>query len=144
MFHESEMCKIQLRKIIEALTEKILIDIMKIKNPNETLYELIKVFFSILSKTNNNLSWMFLQSHFSNFNNIKNDLEALLERDISKDLIDLCMPFNINYFEIKCAIIKINKYLILILDLIKLSVDFNVKKNIVKSLFQSNINVNMS
>ena len=114
---------------------------MKIKNPNETLYELMKMFFTILNKTSNNLSWIFLQSHFSNFHNIKKDLEALLEKDIGKEIIDLCMPFNLNYNEIKISLTKINKYLITILDLIKLTVDFNVKKNIVKSLYQSNINV---
>jgi hypothetical protein len=69
-------------------------------------------------------------------------LEDLLTKDISKELIDECMPFNIKYLEIRASLIKINKHLILILDLIKNVVDYNIKKNIVKSLYLSNMNKN--
>jgi hypothetical protein len=141
LFHESEMCQTQLKHSIDAVKEKILLDILKIKNPNETLYEMMKVFFSMLNRTSNNLNWIFLQAHLSNFNNLKKDLENLLKTDMKKDTIDACMPFNIKYNEIKMSLIKINKNLVTILDMIKCAVDSNVKKSLINNLYQSNINV---
>ncbi len=135
------MLKLQLRRIIDVLNEKILLDIMRIKNPNELLYELIKVFFLILNRSNNNLSWIFMQAHLSNFNIIKKDLEDLIEREISSEIKELGMPFYKKYHEFKISLIRINKHLIIILDLVKCIIDYNLKKNLVKDLFQNNINV---
>jgi hypothetical protein len=139
--HEFQVCKQQFKHCVEAIKDKILIDIMKIKNPNETLYKLMKVFFSLLNGSSNNLSWIFLQAHLSNFNNIKNDLENLLNLDIKKETIDECMNFNIHYNEIKSSLLKINKNLIIILDLIKCAVDCSVKKGLVTSLVNTNSSV---
>jgi hypothetical protein len=133
--------QLQLKHTIEGLKEKNLLDILKIKNPNETLYDLMKNFFSLLNRNNNNLTWIFLQAHLSNFNNLKKDLENLLTKEVKKEIIDQCMPFNINYVEIKMSLLKINKNLVIILDVVKFAVDFNVKKGILKNLYQSNINV---
>lgn len=146
LFHESEICKNSLRLTIDSITDKILIDIFKIKNPNETIYELMKIFFILLSENNNknnmNISWLFLQSNIKNFNNIKKELENLFTKDFSKDIIDQCMQFNLNYDHLKISLFKINKNLIVILDLIKVVVDFNIKKNLIKNLYQSNLNKN--
>jgi hypothetical protein len=152
VFHESEKCKETLTHLIPNITDKILIEIFKIKNPNETLYELMKVFFKLLTENKHNtagtqnnpmsFSWMFLQSNIKK-TNIQRDLnDLLLNKEISKDLIDQCMPFNLNYTEIKQGLIKINKHLIIVLDFIKCAVDYNIKKNIVKNLYQSNLNRN--
>lgn len=154
VFHESENCKNQLQTTIEAINEKLLLEIFKIKNPNETIYELMKIVFLILSENSNNLSisvnsgnisWLFLQSNFKsayNISAIKKDLNDLLIKDISKDLIDQSMPFNLKYSEIKVSLAKINKNLVIVLDLVKYVVDFNIKKNMVKNLYTSNLNKN--
>jgi hypothetical protein len=151
VFHESESCRTSLTGLIPLITEKVLLEIFKIKNPNETLYELMKIFFKLLMETkaaqnnqqnqNNQmaLSWMFLQSNIKK-SNIQRELDLLLTKDISKELIDQSMPFYLNYGEIKQSLGKINKNLIFILDFIKCTVDYNIKKNIVRNLYQSNLN----
>lgn len=109
----------------------------------------MKVFFKLLTENKQNtqtnqmsFSWMFLQSNIKK-TNIQRDLnDLLINKEISKELIDQCMPFNLNYSEIKMSLVKINKHLLIILDFIKSAVDFNIKKNIVKNLFQSNLNRN--
>jgi hypothetical protein len=140
--HETGICQAKLKKSIEAIKEKNLLDIMKIKNPNETVYELMKVFFSLLNKTNNNLSWMFLQAHLSNFNNFKKDLENIVNLEIKKELIDQGMPFKLNYEEIKISLLKINKNLVIVLDFVIHAIDYYVKKTMVNYMYSSNINVN--
>ncbi len=145
VFHESECCKNSLINVVENISQKILVDIFKIKNPNESIYELMKLFFLILSdnsqnaEQNSNISWLFLKSNLKT-NNIKRELEDLIAKDVSKELIDQCMPFNIKYNEIKTSLVKVNKNLLLILDFIKSIVDYNIKKNIVKNLYSSNLN----
>jgi hypothetical protein len=139
--HESENCKNNLSKIIETINEKVVGDIFKIKNPNEIIYELMKMFYLILSvdQIKPNVSWSILESKLKS-KNFKNELDQIINKDLNKEIIDQCMPFKINYQEIKQTLLKINKNLVNILDLIQTSVDFNVKRNIVKSLFQSNLN----
>jgi hypothetical protein len=149
VFHEAELCKEELSTLIKQhISDKIILEILRIKNPNETLYEVMKMFFIILNEANNennktnNFSWIFLQSTFSpNKNkNFTQGLTSLLEKEIPKEVIDLSMPFTLNYNEIKNSITKINKNLVYILDFIKLVTDSNIKRNIVKSLYVSNMN----
>ena len=101
------------------------------------------MFFKILreeSDTNNTeISWLFLQSNIKS-SNIKRELESVIIRDINKQLIEKCMPFTVKYAEQKTSFLKINKNLIFILDFLKLVVEFNIKKNIVRSLYSSNLN----
>jgi len=88
-----------------------------------------------------NISWSFLQSNLK-WSTIKPGLEFLDKKDLSKSLIDALMPFNLNYIELKSSLNKIEKSLILILDLVKSTVDFNIKKSMVRTLYTSNINKN--
>lgn len=141
MYHEAELCKTALSNNIDLVTEKNLMEILKIKNPNETLYNLVKMFFVMLQLTNESLNWFFFQSKIRNFPLIMSALHKTLTDDISKDIIDLGMPFSIHYAETKQAVSKINKNCVLILDLIKNVIDYNVKKNIFRSLYSSNLNV---
>jgi hypothetical protein len=140
--YESDTLQENLSSKIENINEKLLIEILKIKNPNENLFELMKMFFKILTedsdKSNKEMSWLFLQSYLKS-SNIKRDLEPVLSKDISKTLIDKCMPFTVKYTEQKISFMKINKNLIHILDFIKLVVEYNVKKNIVRTLYSSNL-----
>jgi hypothetical protein len=127
--------------MIEKINEKILVDIFKIKNPNETIYELMKMFYLIISDEliKQNISWSLLESRIIS-KNLKKELDQMINKDLNKELIDQCMPFKINYNDIKQSLLKINKNLVNVLDFIRISVDLNVKRNIVKSLFQSNLN----
>lgn len=51
------------------------------------------------------------------------------------------MPIYINNEEIKGSIIKINKTFTIIVDFIKITVEYNIKRNMQNNLYQSNINV---
>jgi hypothetical protein len=102
----------------------------------------MKMFFKILTEDseyyNKEMSWLFLQSNLKS-SNIRRDLEPVLSKDINKVLIDKCMPFTVKYSEQKTSLMKINKNLIHILDFVKLVVEYNIKKNIVRSLYSSNL-----
>ena len=139
--HESENCKNNLSKTIESINEKVVGDIFKIKNPNEIIYELMKIFYLIISndQIKPNVSWSILESKLVT-KKFKKEFDNIITKELNKELIDQCMPFKINYQEIKQTLLKINRNLVSILDFIQISVDFNVKRNIVKSLFQSNLN----
>ena len=52
------------------------------------------------------------------------------------------MPFLVNYDNLKSMFLKISEDLIILLDFIKLSLEFNVKLNIMNSLYISNFNKN--
>ena len=56
-------------------------------------------------------------------------------------MLDLCMPCCINNEEIKKSIQKINKEFVIIVDFLKITVEFNIKRNMLTNLYQSNINV---
>jgi hypothetical protein len=136
--------------VIESINDKIIFEINKIKNPNETIYEMIKICYLILAEDKgeesiyliNTYSWVFLQSNMQS--KLKKELlQTIPDKDISKDLIDVCMPFSLNYEELKVMLTKINHNLVIILDFVKSLVDFNIKKNIVSTLYNSNNNKNL-
>ena len=52
------------------------------------------------------------------------------------------MPFLVNYDILKSMFLKISEDLIIVLDFIKLSLEFHVKLNIMNSLYISNFNKN--
>jgi hypothetical protein len=134
--------KANLKLLIDQITEKNLNEILKIKNPNEKLFELMKMFFNILNIPMGSNSFFMFHSHYiKNFSSIKLAMEKLLNEDLKKETIDLGLPFVLNYADNKKSLLKINKHCVLILDIIKLTIDFNIKKSLIRNLYNSNINV---
>ena len=76
-----------------------------------------------------------------NFELLKNELDSFLMKEISKEILDQCMPIYLNNIEIKEYVVKINKTFSIIADFIKLSVEYNIKRNMLANLYQSNLNV---
>jgi hypothetical protein len=81
------------------------------------------------------------QIESKNFELIKQELDSFLLKDVNKEALDQCMPIYINYEEIKGSILKINKIFTVIVEFIKLTVEYNIKRNMQNNLYQSNINV---
>jgi len=129
--------------IINKINEKTISDIIKIKNPNETIFEIMKLFFVITNAIdeNDSFNWGTLQTKSLNYDNIKRSLFEIQTKNPNKDIIDHCMNITFNFNDLKTSMTKISKNLVYILELIKTLVDFSVKKNMKESLQQTNINV---
>lgn len=142
--YELETCKQQLESIILKINERLISEIIKIKNPSETIVEIMRLFFIItkLIQENEILNWIYLQTKIIDYDFLKKNLFEILTRNINKETIDSCMNITFNYIDLKFSMSKISKSLVIILDLIKIIVDYSVKKNMKDSLQQTNINVN--
>jgi len=84
---------------------------------------------------------MLIKIEYKNFDLIKSELDSFLIKEISKEVLDQCMPVYINNEEIKGSIIKVNKNFTIIADFIKFSVEYNIKRNMHANLYQSNLSV---
>ncbi len=121
-------------------------EILKIKNPNETIFEIMKLFLVITQILDEKeiLNWTSLQMKNFNFDLIKKNLFEIQTKNINKETIDNCMNITFNYNDLRISMLKISKNLVVILDLIKFIVDYSIKKNMKDSLQLTNINVNYS
>ena len=61
---------------------------------------------------------------------------------LSKDKLEDAMPFLVNYDKLKELLSKYGNDLLLILNFIKISVEYNIKLNIIQNLYNANINRN--
>lgn len=138
-----ECCSNQLDNVINKITEKCLIEIMKIKNPNETIFEIVKLFLLITDsiELNESFTWSSFQNKHLDINKIKKNLFEIKTKNLNKDYIDQTMNITFNYHDIMISMSKISKSLVLVLDLLKFVVDFAIKKNMKETIQQTNINV---
>ena len=61
---------------------------------------------------------------------------------LSKDKLEDAMPFLVNYDKLKELLTKYGNDLLLILNFIKISAEYNIKLNIIQNLYNANINRN--
>ena len=149
LFYEINSIKQALISQCEKITQKVLDNILKIKNPNDSIYFLMKNFFWIIKgfeegQKKNNVEWEYIQKNL-NYKSIISYLSFISEPTIiylTNEDFDEAMPFLVNYDKLKNIYLKISPDLIIILDFIKLSLEFNVKLNIMSSLYTSNCNKN--
>ena len=149
LFYEINTLKQILISNCEKITQKVLNNILKIKNPNDSIYFLMKTFYCIIKgfgngQKKNNLEWEYIQKNL-NYNSIISYCSFISESTIiylTNEDLDEAMPFMVNYDKLKSIYLKISEDLIIILDFIKLSLEFNVKLNIMSYLYRSNCNKN--
>ena len=124
-------------------------NILKIKNPNDSIYFLMKIFFWIIKgfeegQKKKEVEWEYIQKNLT-YKSIISYLSFISEPTIiylTNEDFDEAMPFLVNYDNLKSMFLKISEDLIIVLDFIKLSLEFNVKLNIMSSLYTSNCNKN--
>lgn len=141
VFYESDATKKSLKSSIDALTanDKIINYIARIKNPNEIIYELLKIFNKIVNTVSlDNANNANILSGAS----LRKSLDNLLDRDLDKETLDVCLPFTVNYNDFKSSVAKINANFVIVLDVIKYATEFNLKRNILKNLYDANLNKN--
>ncbi len=152
LFSEINSLKQALIPQCKKINQKVLNNILQIGNPNDSIYFLMKTFYWIIKGFNNedniqkknNIEWKFLQNNL-NYDIVLSYLSFISNSNMSyltNEDLDEAMPFLVNYEKLKNIFINISKDLIIILDFIKLSLELNVKINIMNSLYESNCNKN--
>ena len=149
LYYEINTLKQNLISHCEKITQKVLNNILKIKNPNDSIFFLMKTFYMIIKgfeegQKNKDIEWGLICKNLNN-KSILSYLSFISESTIiylTNEDLDEAMPFMVNYDKLKSIYIKLSKDLIIILDFIKLSLEFNVKLNIISSLYTSNCNKN--
>ena len=116
---------------------------MKIKNPNQTIFVIVKLFLLITDSLeyNESFNWINFQNKKLDISKIKKNLFEIKTKNLNKDYIDETINITFNYNEIVVSMSKINKSMVLILDLLKYVLDYSIKKNLKLSIQQTNINV---
>jgi len=143
--YELETSKNHLENISNKINEKTISEITKIKNPNETIIEIMKLFFLMTNviDVNEILNWTNLNSKSINYDFLRKNLFEIQTKNLNKETIDNCMNITFNYNDLKFSMSKISKNLVIILDILKTIVDYSIKKNMKESLQHTNINVNL-
>lgn len=149
LYYEVGTIKKSLLATAQKITQQILSQILIIKNPNEAIYLLMKMFYRIIRNENEDdtdASWEKLQKliSFKLFSKYIAILSETNAKGLTKEELDEAMPFLVNYEKLSELFVKFSdgKGLQMILDFIKTSVDYNVKLNIIKNLYASNLNKN--
>ena len=151
LFYEINTLKQALTTHCEKITQKVLNNILKIKNPNDSIYFLMKTFYWIVkgfeegqNEIKENIEWDVIQKNLTHKSVISYSSfisEPTVVYLTNEDL-DKAMTFMVNYDKLKSIYLKISEDLIIILDFIKLSLEFNVKLKRMSSLYTSNCNKN--
>ena len=133
----------------EKITLKVLNNILKIQNPNDSIFFLMKTFYWIIKgfkdeEKKNNIEWEYIQKNL-NYNSIILYISFISKSTriyLTNEDLDEAMPFMVNYDKLKNIFLKISEDLIIILDFIRISLEFNSKLNIMSSLYTSNCSIN--
>ena len=142
---ESESVTEQVKLSIKNLTDKsdkTLNEIIKIKNPNETIFNLIKIFLMIVHNKidyQKVQKWTEFQTELRNTTQIKNLLRELLNTEINKEIIEESKKCITNYNEIKTFLSKLNKNLLTLFEFIKQYIEYNIRRSICKSIHEENL-----
>ena len=148
--YEIGIIKKTLLEIGGKITLKLLNNALIIQNPNEAIYLLIKMFYKIISsiqnneKFNNNIKWEILQKKctYSIFTQYIKVTSEIFHKSLNKDDLDEAMPFLVNYEKLEEILKKFGNEYLLILEFIKINVDYNIKLNIIQNLYNGNLNKN--
>ena len=149
LFYEIKTLKQTLISNGGKINQKVLNNILKISNPNDSIYFLMKTFYWIIKgfedgQKKNDIEWKYIQSNL-NSKSITSYLSFISESTIiylTNEDLDEALPFMVNYDKLKSIYLNISEDLIIILDFIKLALEFNVKLNIMSSLYTTNCNKN--
>ena len=151
LFYEINSLKQALIPQCEKINGKVINNILKIGNPNDSIFLLMKTFYWITigydkekSKNKNEIEWKFLQNNLSykNFLLYLNFISNSTMSYLTNEDLDESMPFLVNYDKLKNIFSQISEDLVIILDFIKSSLELNVKINIMNSLYENNCNKN--
>ena len=140
-----------LLEVAGKITQKLLNDILLIKNPNEAIYLLIMIFYKIIKSidnnekiNNNNIKWEILQKKctYSAFNQYISLISKFFHNGLNKEDLDEAMPFLVNYEKLEEILKKFGNEYLIILEFIKINIDYNIKLNIIQNLYNGNLNKN--
>ena len=136
---------------IEKINQKVLSNILKISNPNDSIFFLMKTFYWIIKGFDkeenlkmNDIQWNYLQKNLS-YKTVLSYLSFISNSTMSyltNEDLDEAMPFLVNYEKLKNIFNPISNNLIIVLDFIKSSLELNIKLNIMNSLYENNCNKN--
>ena len=133
------------------INQKLLDDILLIKNPNEAIYLLIMIFYKIIKSidnndkiNNNNIKWEILQKKctYSSFNQYISLISEFFHNGLNKEDLDEAMPFLVNYEKLEEILKKFGNEYLIILEFIKINIDYNIKLNIIQNLYHGSLNKN--
>ena len=151
LFYEINTLKQALTTHCEKITQNVLNNILKIKNPNDSIYFLMKTFYWIVTgfkegqnEMKDDIEWNVIQKNLTH-KSVVSYSSFITEPTVvylTNEDLDKAMPFMVNYDKLKSIYLKISEDLIIILDFIKLSLEFNVKLKRMSSLYASNCNKN--
>ena len=151
LFFEINSLKRALIPQCEKINQKVLNNILKISNPNDGIFFLMKTFYWIIigfdkekNQKKNEIEWDFLQKNLS-YKTVLLYLSFISNSTMSyltNEDLDEAMPFLVNYDKLKNIFIPISEDLVIVLDFIKSSLELNVKLNIMNSLYENNCNKN--
>ena len=135
----------------EKINQKVLNNILKISNPNDSIFFLMKTFYWVTkgfekdkNKEKNDIQWDFLQKNLS-YKTVLLYLSFISNSTMSyltNEDLDEAMPFLVNYDKLKNIFHDISEDLVIVLDFVKSSLELNVKLNIMNSLYENNCNKN--
>ena len=140
-----------LLEVAGKITQKLLNDILLIKNPNEAIYLLIMIFYKIIKNNdnndkinNNNIKWEILQKKctYSSFNQYISLISEFFHNGLNKEDLDEAMPFLVNYEKLEEILKKFGNEYLIILEFIKINIDYNIKLNIIQNLYNGSLNKN--
>ena len=133
------------------INQKLLNDILLIKNPNEAIYLLIMIFYKIIKSidsnekiNSNNIKWEILQKKctYSTFNQYISLISKFFHNGLNKEDLDEAMPFLVNYEKLEEILKKFGNEYLIILEFIKINIDYNIKLNIIQNLYHGSLNKN--
>ena len=151
LFFEINSLKQALIPQCEKINQKVLDNILKISNPNDSIFYLMKAFYWIIkgfdkekSQNKNDIEWAFLQQNlnYQTFLSYLNFISNSTMSYLTNEDLDEAMPFLVNYDKLKNIFNQISEDLVKVLDFIKSSLELNVKINIMNSLYENNCNKN--
>ena len=149
LYYEISTIKKSLLDKGKLITKENLNKIIQLKKPNEAIYLLMNMFVKIISvfeqkEINSNLSWDYIKNNisFSKYSNFLLYLSKSGNFEMDKQNLDEAMPFLVNYEKLETPIKELGEEYLPILIFIKTSVDYNIKLNIIKDLYNSNLNKN--
>ena len=151
LFYEINSLKQALIPQCEKINQKVLDNILKINNPNDSIFFLMKTFYWIIkgfdkdkNQKKNEIQWNYLQKNLS-YKTVLLYLSFISNSTMSyltNEDLDEAMPFLVNYDKLKNIFNDISKDLVIVLDFVKSSLELNVKLNIMNSLYENNCNKN--
>lgn len=142
--HEIESAQRLIKENIFLVNQTMANETLKMYNPASIVLDMMKNFHLIMhydakKKINSkDVSWLMVQKDLKNFQTLKTRLECYLINSLPQEIIHDAVFFHKNYIEAKKEFNKINKNLVIFLDILKNLVEYNIKKDINDNLYRDN------